>query len=250
MKLEQMKIEELLDTSHTIAEKLFEGHVYPWEVLPNIGAFIQELGAILPESEYKKVGKNIWIHRSAKIAPTIAMGGPMIICAKAEVRQAAFLRGRVIIGEGAVIGNSCEIKNSIIFDGAQVPHFNYVGDTIMGYKAHLGAGAVTSNVKSDKSLVKVHAEDGDVTTGFKKFGAILGDFVEVGCNSVMNPGTVIGRNSNVYPLSSVRGCVPADSIYKNQESIVIKEAREVEEVEAEVKAETAEPGKGGLKVVK
>lgn len=161
MKLEQMTIKELLDTSHTIAEKLFDGQVYPWEVLPNIGAFIEEIGPILPETEYKKVGKNIWIHRSAKIAPTIAMGGPMIICAKAEVRQSAFLRGRVIIGEGAVIGNSCEIKNSIIFDGAQVPHFNYIGDTIMGYKAHMGAGAVTSNVKSDKSLVKVHAEDGD-----------------------------------------------------------------------------------------
>lgn len=247
MKLEQMTIEELLDTSHTIAGKLFEGQVYPWEVLPNIGAFIEELGSILPENEYKKVGKNIWIHRSAKIAPTIAMGGPIIICAKAEVRQGAFLRGRVIIGEGAVIGNSCELKNSIIFDGAQVPHFNYVGDTIMGFKAHMGAGAVTSNVKSDKSLVMVHAEDGDVDTGFKKFGAILGDGVEVGCNSVLNPGTVIGRNSNVYPLSSVRGCVPADSIYKNQENIVTKEVKEAEP-EAEPKA--AEPAKGGLKVVK
>lgn len=248
MKLEQMTINELLDTSHTIAEKLFEGHVYPWEVLPNIGAFIEEVGAVLPENEYKKVGKNIWIHRSAKIAPTIAMAGPMIICAKAEVRQSAFLRGRVIIGEYAVIGNSCEVKNSIIFDGAQIPHFNYVGDTIMGYKAHLGAGAVTSNVKSDKTLIQVHAEDGDVTTGFKKFGAILGDFAEIGCNSVLNPGTVIGRNSNVYPLSSVRGCVPADSIYKNQENIVIKEVREAEaEAEAEKPAET---GKGGLKVVK
>lgn len=246
MKLEQMTIKELLDTSHTIAEKLFDGQVYPWEVLPNIGAFIEEIGPILPETEYKKVGKNIWIHRSAKIAPTIAMGGPMIICAKAEVRQSAFLRGRVIIGEGAVIGNSCEIKNSIIFDGAQVPHFNYIGDTIMGYKAHMGAGAVTSNVKSDKSLVKVHAEDGDVTTGFKKFGAILGDHVEVGCNSVLNPGTIIGRNTNVYPLSSVRGCVPADSIYKNQENIVIKEVRETEEAAEPA----AEPGKGGLKVVK
>lgn len=243
MKLEQMTIKELLDTSHTIAEKLFDGHVYPWEVLPNIGAFIEELGSMLPESEYKKVGKNIWLHRSAKIAPTIAMGGPMIICAKAEIRQSAFLRGRVIIGEGAVIGNSCEVKNSIIFDHAQVPHFNYVGDTIMGYKSHMGAGAVTSNVKSDKTLIQVHAEDGDVTTGFTKFGAILGDFAEIGCNSVLNPGTVIGRNSIVYPLSSVRGCVPSDSIYKNQENIVIKEVREAAE-------EAAEPIKGGLKVVK
>lgn len=246
MKLEQMLIKELLDTSHTIAEKLFEGHVYPWEVLPNIGAFIEELGSILPDSEYKRVGKNIWIHNTARVAPTIAMGGPLIVCAKADVRQSAFLRGCVIVGEGAVIGNSCEIKNSIIFDKAQVPHFNYVGDTIMGYKAHMGAGAVTSNVKSDKSLVKVHAEDGDVTTGFKKFGAVIGDEVEIGCNSVLNPGTVIGRRSNVYPLSSVRGCVPSDSIYKNQESIVIKEVRET----GEESAKAAEPEKGGLKVVK
>ena len=167
----------------------------------------------------------------------------MIICSKAEVRQSAFLRGGVIIGEGAVIGNSCELKNAIIFDGAQVPHFNYVGDSILGYKAHMGAGAVTSNVKSDKSLVKVHAENGDVTTGFKKFGAILGDKVEVGCNSVLNPGTVVGRNSNIYPLSSVRGCVPADSIYKNQTEIIIKEEREPEDAEQELV-------KGGLKVVK
>lgn len=243
MKLEQMTIKELLDTSHTIAERLFEGHVYPWEVLPDIRAFIEEMGPLLPESEYKKIGKNIWIHKTAKVAPTIAMGGPMIICPKAEIRQSAFLRGGVIIGEGAVIGNSCELKNAIIFDGAQVPHFNYVGDSILGYKAHMGAGAVTSNVKSDKSLVKVHAENGDVTTGFKKFGAILGDKVEVGCNSVLNPGTVVGRNSNIYPLSSVRGCVPADSIYKNQTEIVIKEAREPEDSEQEMV-------KGGLKVVK
>lgn len=240
MKLEQMTIKELLDTSHTIAGKLFEGHVYPWEVLSDIGEFIETLGPVLPENEYRKIGKNIWIHKTAKVAPTIAMGGPMIICARADVRQSAFLRGRVIIGEHAVIGNSCEIKNTVIFDEAQVPHFNYVGDSVLGYKAHMGAGAVTSNVKSDRSLVKVHGEDGDVTTGLKKFGAILGDHVEIGCNSVLNPGTVIGKNSNVYPLSSVRGCVPANSIYKNQTEIVVKEEREVEE----------DNSKGGLKVVK
>ena len=222
MKLEQMTIKELLDTSHTIAEKLFDGQVYPWEVLPNIGAFIEEIGPILPETEYKKVGKNIWIHRSAKIAPTIAMGGPMIICAKAEVRQSAFLRGRVIIGEGAVIGNSCEIKNSIIFDEAQVPHFNYVGDSILGYKAHMGAGSITSNVKSDKKLVKVHTPEGDIETGIKKFGAMVGDYVEVGCGSILNPGTVVGRESNIYPLSSVRGVVPEHAIYKRQGEIVEK----------------------------
>ena len=164
----------------------------------------------------------------------------MIICAGAQVRQGAFLRGKVIIGERAVVGNSCELKNAVLFDEVQVPHFNYVGDSILGYKAHMGAGAVTSNVKSDKTLVKVHAEDGDAETGLKKFGAILGDCVEVGCNSVLNPGTVIGKNSNIYPLSSVRGCVPANSIYKDKDNIVTKEVREEEEP----------AGKGGLKVVK
>ena len=182
------------------------------------------------------------------MAPTTAMGGPMIIGPKVQIRNGAFLRGGVILGQHVVIGNSCEIKNSIIFDEAQVPHFNYVGDSILGYKAHMGAGAVTSNVKADKGLVKVHAEDGDVETGRKKFGAILGDHAEIGCNSVLNPGTVIGRNSNVYPLSSVRGCVSSDSIYKGQDNIVVKEAREVEtEQEA---PEAPEKGKGGLKVVK
>lgn len=251
MKLEQMKIKELLDTSHTIAEGLFEGHEYPWEALGGISAFIEKIGPSLPEEEYKKIGNNIWIHKSAHMAPTVAMGGPMIVGPRAQVRQGAFLRGSVILGEHVVIGNSCEIKNSVIFDEVQVPHFNYVGDSILGYKAHMGAGAVTSNVKSDKTLVKVHAEDEDVATGLKKFGAVLGDHVEVGCNSVLNPGTVIGRNTNVYPLSSVRGCVPADSIYKGQGNIAVKEAREVEEPEAEVETEKApEPGKGGFKVVK
>lgn len=220
MKLEQMTIKELLDTKHTIAERLFDGHEYPWEVLPEIGNFIETLGPLLPETEYTRVGTNIWMHKTAKIAPTIMMGGPMIICAGAQVRQGAFLRGRVIIGEKAVIGNSCELKNAVVFDEAQIPHFNYVGDSIVGYKAHMGAGAVTSNVKSDKGLVKVHAEDGEVETGFKKFGAVLADGAEIGCNSVLNPGTVVGRNSIVYPLSSVRGCVPADSIYKGQDAVV------------------------------
>ena len=175
MKLEEMKITELFDTSHTIAAKLFEGKTYPWEVLENIGSFIEELGATLPEKEYRKVGKNIWIHRTARLAPTIAMGGPAIICAHADVRHGAFIRGRVIIGEGAVVGNSCEIKNAVLFDGVQVPHYNYVGDSILGYQAHMGAGAITSNVKSTKTLVSVHAEEGAQETGLKKFGAILGD---------------------------------------------------------------------------
>lgn len=239
MKLEEMKMKELFDMSHTIAERIFDNHAYPWEVLPEIGDFIRSLGPLLPENEYRKIGKDIWIHKTAKVAPTIMMTGPMIICAGANVRHNAFLRGNVIIGEKAVVGNSCELKNALLFDEVQVPHFNYVGDSILGYKAHMGAGAVTSNVKSDKSLVKVHAEDGDVTTGFKKFGAVLGDCVEVGCNSVLNPGTVIGRNSVVYPLSSVRGCVAANSIYKNQENVIVKENRDAE-AEA-VKAEAEEP---------
>lgn len=226
MKLKEMKIKELFDTSHTIAERIFDNHTYPWEVLPEIGDFIRSLGPLLPENEYRKIGNDIWVHKSAKVAPTIMMAGPMIICEGANVRHSAFLRGNVIIGAGAVVGNSCELKNALIFDEAQIPHFNYVGDSVLGYKAHMGAGAVTSNVKSDKSLVVVHAEDKEVATGFKKFGAILGDGVEVGCNSVLNPGTVVGKESNIYPLSSVRGCIAAHSIYKNQDNVVAKESRE------------------------
>ena len=216
MKLKEMKIKELFDTSHTIAERIFDNHTYPWEVLPEIGDFIRSLGPLLPENEYRKIGNDIWVHKSAKVAPTIMMAGPMIICEGANVRHSAFLRGNVIIGAGAVVGNSCELKNALLFDEVQVPHFNYVGDSILGYKAHMGAGSITSNVRSDKALVKVHAEDGDIETGLKKFGAMIGDCVEVGCGSVLNPGTVIGKNSSVYPLSSVRTAVDADSIYKQQ----------------------------------
>ena len=239
MKLKEMKIKELFDTSHTIAERIFDNHTYAWEVLPEIGDFIRSLGPLLPENEYRKIGTDIWVHKSAKVAPTIMMAGPMIICQRANVRHSAFLRGNVIIGAGAVVGNSCELKNALIFDEAQIPHFNYVGDSVLGYKAHMGAGAVTSNVKSDKSLVVVHAEDKDVATGFKKFGAILGDGVEVGCNSVLNPGTVVGKESNIYPLSSVRGCVAAHSIYKSQDNIVAKENRE--EAPAPKKRATRKP---------
>lgn len=247
MKLELMKNKEMFDMTHTIAGELFEKHEYPWEVLGDLKEFIEEAGAGLPQNEYKKIGPNIWIHRTAQMAPTIAMAGPMIIGPKAQVRQGAFLRGSVIIGEHAVVGNSCEIKNSILFDEVQVPHFNYVGDSVLGYKAHMGAGAVTSNVKADKGIVSIHSEDGDVKTGRKKVGAMLGDGAEIGCNSVLNPGTVVGRNSNVYPLSNVRGCVPAGSIYKAQGVIVEKDDREVE---LEASSEAHEKGKGGLKVVK
>lgn len=223
MKKEQMTIKNLFDTSKTIASRMLDDYTYPWEVLPHMGEIIRKLGTMLPESEYKRVGNYIWIHKAIEIPPTACMKGPLIICQGAELRTGCFIRGNVIIGSGAVVGNSTELKNTILFDGVQVPHYNYVGDSILGYKAHMGAGSLTSNVKSDKALVKVHAEDGDIETNLKKFGAMLGDFVEVGCNSVLNPGTVIGRNSNIYPLSSVRGCVNENSIFKKQDDIVVKQ---------------------------
>lgn len=222
MKKDQMTITNLYDTSKTIAGRLLADYTYPWEVLPHIGEMIRAIGGILPEGEYKKVGPVIWIHKSVEIPPTACMKGPAIICEGAELRTCVFIRGNVIIGSKTVVGNSAELKNVILFDGAQVPHFNYVGDSIIGYKSHLGAGALTSNVKSDKSLVSVHGEDGDIETGLKKFGAMVGDNVEVGCNSVLNPGTIIGSNSNIYPLSSVRGCVDANSIYKKEGDIAAK----------------------------
>lgn len=222
MKKEEMAIRNLYDTSKTIAGRLLDEYTYPWEVLPHIGEIIKSIGNILPSSEYKKVGSVIWIHKSVEIPPTSCMKGPAIICEGAEIRTCVFVRGNVIIGSGTVVGNSAELKNVILFDGVQVPHYNYVGDSILGFKSHMGAGSVTSNVKSDKTLVKVHGEDQDVETGLKKFGAMLGDNVEVGCNSVLNPGTIIGRNSNIYPLCSVRGCVDANSIYKKEGTIVAK----------------------------
>lgn len=222
MKKDQMTIKSLYDTSKTIAGRLLEEFTYPWEVLPKIGEMIKSLGNMLPAGDYKKVGSAIWIHKSVEIPPTACMKGPAIICEGAEIRTCAFIRGNVIIGSGAVVGNSTELKNVILFDGVQVPHYNYVGDSILGYKSHMGAGSLTSNVKSDKTLVNVHAEDEDIETGLKKFGAMLGDNVEVGCGSVLNPGTVVGRNSNIYPLSSVRGCVDANSIFKKEGDIVTK----------------------------
>lgn len=226
MKQEEMKNTELFDLTQTIAVRLFEMYPYPWEALSHIGKCITSIGKRLPEEEYQKLGPNIWIHKSARIARSVMMTGPAIICAGAELRQGAFLRGNTIVGENAVVGNSCELKNVVLFNGVQVPHYNYVGDSILGYKAHMGAGAVTSNVKSDKTLVKVHAADGDIETGLKKMGAILGDGVEVGCNSVLNPGTVIGKNTNIYPLSCVRGCVAPNSIFKKPGDVVEKEERE------------------------
>lgn len=222
MSMEQVTIEKLYDLKETIAEEIFQGKTYPWEVLPLIGTFIEKLGKTLSSEEYDQIGENIWVAKSASIAPTVAINGPCIIGKNAEIRQCAFIRGNAIVGERAVVGNSTELKNVILFNKVQVPHYNYVGDSVLGYKAHMGAGSITSNVKSDKKLVVIHGEDFELETGMKKFGAMLGDGVEVGCNSVLNPGTVVGRNSNIYPLSSVRGVVPADSIYKSRQEIVKK----------------------------
>lgn len=219
MKKSEMKIAELYSLEHTMAKPLLEQMEYPWEALTCIGEFIEQLGKTLSESEYDHPAENIWIHKTAKVAPTASLTGPVIVGEGAEVRHCAFIRGKALIGAGAVVGNSTELKNVILFDKVQVPHYNYVGDSILGFKAHMGAGSITSNVKSDKLLVKVHAEDGNIETGMKKFGAMIGDEVEVGCGSVLNPGTVIGKNSNIYPLSSVRGCVSANSIYKKQGEI-------------------------------
>ena len=215
-------IQELYDLRETIAAELFEGKTFPWEVLPEIGAFLVKLGNTLPEEEYEKKGENIWIARDAKVAPTASITGPCIIGKGAEVRHCAFIRGNALVGEGAVVGNSTELKNVILFNKVQVPHYNYVGDSILGYKAHMGAGSITSNVKSDKKLVVVKGEGEAIETGLKKFGAMLGDEVEVGCGSVLNPGTVVGPHTNIYPLSSVRGAIPSDSIYKNSKEVVKK----------------------------
>ena len=221
--MKQLENNTLFDFSQTIASAIFEGTTYPWEVLPKISSFILELGATLSSEEYEKRGENIWIAKSAKVAPTAFINGPAIIGKDAEIRHCAFIRGNAIVGEGAVVGNSTELKNVLLFNKVQVPHYNYVGDSILGYKAHMGAGSITSNVKSDKTLVTVLKDGEKVPTNCKKMGAILGDNVEVGCNSVLNPGTIVGKNSNIYPLSMVRGYVPACSIYKNKNEIVSKE---------------------------
>ena len=214
--LEALTVKENYSLDQTIAKDIFNGVTYPWEVLPKISNFILELGATLSEDEYEKRGENVWVAKSAKVAPTAFINGPAIIGKDAEVRHCAFIRGNAIVGEGAVVGNSTELKNVILFNKVQVPHYNYVGDSVLGYKSHMGAGSITSNVKSDKKLVVVKAGEEKIETGMKKFGAMLGDEVEVGCGSVLNPGTVVGNHSNIYPLSSVRGFVPANSITKNR----------------------------------
>ncbi len=207
-----LKISELYALEHTLAKDYLSDFTYPWEALKGIQALIVSLGSTLGD-DYAEVSPQVWVHKTAVVAPTAYLGAPCIIGAGTEVRHCAFIRGAALVGDGCVVGNSVELKNVILFDSVQVPHYNYVGDSILGYKAHMGAGSVTSNVKSDKTLVVIHA-DTDIPTGIKKVGAMLGDHVEVGCNSVLNPGTVIGRNSNVYPTSCVRGVVPEGSIYK------------------------------------
>lgn len=220
--VKQVTIKELYDLTETAAKPLLESVTYPWEALPKIKDFIIELGNSLDPEEYEKRGENIWIHKSATVFDSAYIAGPCIIGKDTEVRQCAFIRGSALVGDNCVVGNSTELKNVIIFNNVQVPHYNYVGDSILGFHSHMGAGSITSNVKSDKTLVHVKGADFDIATGMKKFGAMLGDYVEVGCNSVLNPGTVIGSHSNIYPLSRVRGYVTSNSIYKDQNDIVTK----------------------------
>lgn len=224
--MENAKIINNYTLEETIAGEYLAQFTYPWEALAGISAYVKELGPTLDPSIFEKRGEDIWVAKSAKVAPTACLNGPLIIDEDAEIRHCAFIRGSAIIGKGSVVGNSTEIKNVIIFNSVQVPHYNYVGDSILGYKSHMGAGSITSNVKSDKTLVVVkdiYDTKEEIATGLKKFGAMLGDYVEVGCNSVLNPGTVIGKNSNIYPLSMVRGVIPAGSIYKNKNEVVEKQ---------------------------
>lgn len=220
--MEECKIKNLYNLDETIAKELIEKYEYPWEVLPHIEEYILELGKKLSKDEYKEISENVWVHKTANVYPSAYIKGPAIICENAEIRHCAFIRGKAIVGKNAVVGNSTELKNVILFNNVQVPHYNYVGDSILGYKAHMGAGSITSNVKSDKKLVLIKGENKIIETGLKKVGAMVGDNVEVGCGSILNPGSVIGRNTNIYPLSSVRGVVKENSIYKNKNEIVQK----------------------------
>lgn len=217
-----LKIKNILDLEQTIAKDFFEGLTYPWEVFAGLDEKIIKLGESLPKDKYDEVAPQVWVAKSAKVAPTAYLGAPLIVDEEAEIRHCAFIRGSAVVGKGTVVGNSTELKSSILFNSVQVPHYNYVGNSILSYKSHMGAGSITSNLKSDKSLVSIATADGKVDTGLKKLGAILGSFVEVGCNSVLNPGTVIGSHTNVYPLSMVRGYIPANSIYKKAGEVVEK----------------------------
>ncbi len=217
--LEMFRTDNYFDVTKTLAQYMFDGIEYPWEVLPRIEAFILQLGPMLPADEYEQVKENVWIAKSATVAETASITGPCIIDSNAQIRHCAFIRGNAIIGKGAVVGNSCEIKNSILFDEVEAPHYNYVGDSILGYKSHLGAGAITSNIKNDKKNVVVKFPLGELETGLRKMGALVGDGVQVGCNTVLNPGTVIGKNTRIYPLNSVRGWIDENSIYKKEGNV-------------------------------
>ena len=220
--MEECKIINLYNLEETIAKEFLEKYTYPWEALDGIGAYIVELGKSLPKEEYNQIGENVWIHKSAKVYNSAYIGENCIIGEGAEIRHCSFVRKNAIIGKNAVVGNSTELKNTILFNNSQVPHYNYVGDSILGYKAHMGAGSIISNLKSDKTLITIKNGKEKIETGIRKIGAMLGDNVEVGCGSVLNPGTIIGKNTNIYPLSSVRGVIPKNSIYKNKNEIVNK----------------------------
>ncbi|HEZ7986654.1 MAG TPA: UDP-N-acetylglucosamine pyrophosphorylase [Ruminococcus sp.] len=225
--MKDVKITELFSLEHTIASDYLKGYTYPWEALKGIGELIIKLGNNLSSEEYDNPSENVWVHKTAKVFPSAYLGAPCIIGANTEVRHCAFIRGNALVGENCVVGNSVELKNVIIFDNVQTPHYNYVGDSILGYKSHMGAGSITSNVKSDKTNVVIKCGGEQIETGIKKIGAMLGDGVEIGCNSVLNPGTIIGKNSSVYPTSCVRGVVPANSIYKTGGVIVSRTQRQV-----------------------
>ena len=220
--MEECKIKNLYNLNETIAKELLEKYEYPWEVLPHISEFIIELGKTLPKDEYEEISENVWVHKTAKVFESVYINGPAIICENAELRNCAFIRRDAIVGKGATVGNSTELKNVILFNKVEVPHYNYVGDSILGYKAHMGAGAITANIKSDRKNIIIRNGNEKIETGLRKIGAMLGDNVEVGCSSVLNPGTIIGKNTNVYSLSMIRGVVPENSIYKNKEEIVKK----------------------------
>lgn len=220
--MEECKISSLYNIENTIAKDIFKNITYPWEILSKINKFIINLGKTLNTDEYEEVEDNIWIAKTAEIAKTAYINGPAIIDKEAEIRHCAFIRGNAIVGKGVVVGNSTELKNVILFDKVQVPHYNYVGDSILGYKSHMGAGSITSNVKSDKELIIIKNQEKTIETKIKKIGAMIGDEVEIGCGTVLNPGTIIGRNTNIYPLCSIRGVIPPNSIYKSKTEIIIK----------------------------
>lgn len=223
MKAAEIEVKALFDLSHSMAGEFLAKFRYPYEALPELGAWIAAVGPQLSSDEYEKRGEQIWIHKSAKVAPSVSLTGPLIVCANAELRHCAYFRGNVLIGAGSVAGNSCEFKNSLLFDSVEAPHYNYVGDSILGYHAHMGAGSITSNIKSDRKNIVIRTDDGAIETGLRKIGAILGDYVEVGCGTVLNPGSIVGKNTMIYPLTSVRGTVPANTIVKRMDEMTEKQ---------------------------